>query len=115
MGRLIENWGLYVLPTNFPEFTWTRVRFNVHAVFEETYVISPALINSVRVGLYKEKSTDGDPLYGVTPFKGDAAVKDLGLLGVNPKGYSAQGFPVMNITGYPRLRTAAWWRGAERP
>jgi hypothetical protein len=107
MGRMIENWGLYVLPTNFPEFTWTRVRFNVHAVFEETYVISPALINSVRVGLYKEKYTDGEPLYGVTPFKGDAAVKELGLQGVNPKSYSAQGFPRMDITGYPSMYTQA--------
>lgn len=107
MGRMIEDWGLYVLPRNFPEFTWTRVRFNIHSVFEETYVISPSIVNSIRVGFYKEKYTDGDPLYGVTPFKGDAAVKELGLQGVNPKGYSAQGFPRMDITGYPTLFTTA--------
>ncbi|MCZ2080404.1 MAG: TonB-dependent receptor [Bryobacterales bacterium] len=105
MGRLVEDWGLYVLPSNFPSFAWTRVRFNVHMVVEDTHVFSPALVNSLRVGLYKEKVTDGDTVYGVTPFKGDEAVNAIGLKGVNPRGYSAQGFPVMSISGYPTLST----------
>ena len=105
MGRLIENWGLYVLPTNFPQFSWTRVRFNIHAVFEDTHIFTPNLVNTARMGLYKEKYTDGEPLYGVTPFKGDVAVKQIGLQGVNPNGYSAQGFPRMDITGYASLTT----------
>ena len=105
MGRVVENWGLYVLPRNFPEFTWTRVRANVHTVVEDTHIFSAALVNTMRVGLYKEKYTDGDPLYGVTPFKGDQAVAELGLQGVNPKGYSAQGFPRMDIAGYATLYT----------
>ena len=105
MGRLVENWDLYVLPKNYPTFAWTRVRFNIHMVIEDTHIFSPTVVNSFRVGLYKEKYTDGDPLYGVTPFKGDQAVKDLGLQGVNPKGLSAQGFPTLNITGYPALQT----------
>jgi hypothetical protein len=104
-ARFIENWGLYVLPRNFPDFAWTRVRFNVHMVFSDTHVFSPNLINSARVGLYKEKITDGDELYGVTPFKGDEAVAAIGLQGVNPQGLSAQGFPTMNISGYPALST----------
>jgi hypothetical protein len=70
MGRIIEDWGLYVLPTNFPAFSWTRVRFNIHTVVEDTHVFSPTLVNTARAGFYKEKYTDGDPLYGVTPFKG---------------------------------------------
>jgi len=107
MGRLIEDWGLYALPTNYPSFTWTRVRFNVHLVMEDTHVFSPSLINTARFGLYKEKYTDGDPLFGVTPFKGDEAVKAIGLQGVNPKGYSAEGFPVMSIAGYPTMSTQA--------
>jgi hypothetical protein len=111
MGRVIEDWGLYVLPTNFPAFSWTRVRFNIHTVVEDTHVFSPALVNTARVGFYKEKYTDGDPLYGVTPFKGDQAVKQLGIQGVNPKGYSAEGFPRMDITGYPSLTTQP---GGER-
>ena len=105
MGRVIENWGLYVLPRNFPQFAWTRVRANIHTVVEDTHIFSPSVVNTVRVGLYKEKYTDGDPLYGVTPFKGDAAVAELGLQGVNPSGYSAQGFPRMDITGYASLFT----------
>lgn len=105
MGRLVENWDLYVLPKNFPAFAWTRVRFNIHMVVEDTHIISPTMVNSFRVGFYKEKYTDGDPLYGVTPFKGDQAVKDLGLQGVNPKSLSAEGFPTMNITGYLPLQT----------
>ena len=105
MGRVVENWGLYVLPRNFPEFTWTRVRTNVHVVVEDTHIFSASLVNTMRLGLYKEKYNDGDPLYGITPFKGDAAVAELGLQGVNPKGYSAQGFPRMDIAGYPTLFT----------
>ena len=111
MGRMIEDWGLYVLPTNFPAFSWTRVRFNIHTVVEDTHIFSPTLVNTARVGFYKEKYTDGDPLYGVTPFKGDEAVKQIGLQGVNPKGYSAEGFPTMNISGYPSLATQP---GGER-
>src|SRR5215467_3893002 len=111
MGRMIEDWGLYVLPSQFPAFSWTRVRFNIHTVVEDTHIFTPTLINSARVGFYKEKYTDGDPLYGVTPFKGDQAVKQIGLQGVNPKGYSAEGFPRMDISGYPSLFTQP---GGER-
>ena len=49
MVRLIENWGYYVLPTTFPEFSWTRVRFNVHTVAQDTHVFSPTLVNTVRI------------------------------------------------------------------
>jgi hypothetical protein len=105
MGRLVENRGLYVLPRNFPAFAWTRVRKNLHVVVEDTHIVSPAIVNTFRVGLYKEKYEDGEPLYGVTPFKGDQAVSELGLQGVNAGGYSAQGFPRMDISGYATLFT----------
>lgn len=103
MGRIIENRDLYVLSANYPSFAWTRNRWNLHFVVEDTHIISPALVNTFRVGLYQEKVDDGNTLYGVTPFKGDAAVKELGLLGVNPRGLSAMGFPRMDIAGYPTL------------
>ena len=105
MGRVIENWGKYVLPSNLPAFAWTRLRFNIHVVVEDTHVFSPTVVNSFRFGLYKEQVNDGETLYDVTPFVGDAAVAELGIQGVNPKGLSAQGFPRMDIAGYPTLRT----------
>ncbi len=107
MGRMIENWDLYVLPSNYPVFSWTRVRYNIHMVVEDTHVFSPTLVNTLRLGLYQEQVNDGESLYGVTPATGDEAVKKLGLQGVNPKGYSAMGFPSMSITGYSALSTQA--------
>ncbi|MEK7751223.1 MAG: hypothetical protein AAB654_04855, partial [Acidobacteriota bacterium] len=107
MGRLIENLDNYVIPTNFAVFSWTRQRYNIHLVIEDTHVFSPALVNTFRVGLYQEKITDGIPLYGVTPMKGGDVVKELGLQGVNPQGLNAQGFPEMSITGYPTLSMSA--------
>ncbi|MCC6588236.1 MAG: TonB-dependent receptor [Bryobacterales bacterium] len=104
MGRMIENRDLYVLPSSYPTFSWTRKRWNLHFVVEDTYIISPSLVNTVRVGMYQEKVTDGDTLYNVTPFKGDEAVKELGLQGVNSRNLSAMGFPRMDITGYPTLQ-----------
>lgn len=105
MVRFIENWGFYVLPTSFPQFSWTRVRFNVHTVVQNTHVFSPTLVNTARVGFYKEKVTDGEEVYGVKPFKGDEAVSTIGLQGVNPQKLSAQGFPRMNFSNYPALYT----------
>lgn len=107
MARAVENWDMYVLPTNFPAFSWTRVRYNISTVVEDTHIFSPSLVNSFRIGLYQEVIDDGGTVYGVTPFKGDQAVKDLGIQGVNPRGLSAEGFPEMDIAGYPSLATQA--------
>ena len=107
MGRLIENWDYYVRPNTFDTFTYTQARWNFHLVLEDTHVFSPSLVNTFRVGLYQSKLTNGESLYGVTPFKGDAVVKELGLQGVNPQGLSAMGFPQMSIAGYPTLTMPA--------
>ena len=103
MGRLIENLDNYVTAGSFPGLSRPRQRWNFHMVIEDTHVFSPALVNTFRVGLYQEKVTDGISLYGETPMKGDAAVKELGIQGVNPQGLSAAGFPRMAITGYPDI------------
>jgi len=65
----------------------------------------PPWSNSARVGFYKEKYTDGDPLHGVTPFKGDLTVKEIGLQGVNPRD-RARNSPACRRRGYggPRRR-----------
>jgi len=107
MGRVIENLDNYVSPSNYDTFRRPRQRWNLHLVIEDTHVFSPTIVNTFRVGLYQEKVTDGIPLYGVTPVKGDEAVKELGLQGVNPQGLSAMGFPVMNIAGYPAVTIGA--------
>jgi hypothetical protein len=84
MGRLIENLDNYVTAGSFPQLERPRQRWNVHMVIEDTHVFSPTLVNTFRVGLYQEKVTDGLSLYGVTPMKGDSAVQELGIQGVNP-------------------------------
>jgi hypothetical protein len=103
MGRLIENLDNYVTAGSFPGLSRPRQRWNMHMVIEDTHVFSPTLVNTFRVGLYQEKVTDGISLYGESPLKGDVAVKELGIQGVNPQGLSAAGFPRMSITGYPDI------------
>ncbi len=105
MGSLVEGHDYYVLSTNYPAFTWTRLRSNFHMVIEDTQIISPTLVNVARVGFYKEETMDGPEVYGVTPTTGDQAVTNIGLQGVNPKGYKAQGFPQITISGYAALQT----------
>jgi hypothetical protein len=107
MGRMIENLDNYVSPGQFPGLSRPRQRWNVHMVIEDTHIFSPSLVNTFRVGLYQEKVEDGLSLYGETPMKGDAAVKELGIQGVNPQGLSAAGFPRMAITGYPEISIGA--------
>ncbi|MEK7404126.1 MAG: TonB-dependent receptor, partial [Acidobacteriota bacterium] len=104
MFRLIRDQTLYILNSaGWPEFLWTRKRDNYHIVGEDTHVFSPTLVNAARIGWYRERVFDGGEVYGRQPFKGDEAVKYLGLQGVNPQGLSAQGFPRMNITGMSSL------------
>ena len=102
-GRLYEGWGDYVLNSNFPVLGWTRLRRGNNLTIEDTYVFSPTLVNTFRFGYYQADVTDGTTVDGYTPIKGDEAVKELGLQGVNPQGLSAMGLPRMNITGYPNL------------
>jgi hypothetical protein len=106
MGRLVENLDNYVTAGSFPGLSRPLQRWNVHMVIEDTHVFSPTLVNTFRVGLYQEKITAGISLYGETPIKGDAAVSELGIQGVNPQGLSAMGFPRMVITGYPNIEVS---------
>jgi hypothetical protein len=106
MFRLVRDQTLYILNANsLPGFEWTRKRNNYHIVGEDTHVFSPNLVNAARMGWYREGTFDGGDVYGHVPFKGDEAVKYLGLQGVNPQNLSAQGFPRMNITGLSSLYT----------
>jgi hypothetical protein len=106
MGRIIENLDNYASAGSFPLLGRPRQRWNVHVVIEDTHVFSPSFVNTFRLGLYQEKVEDGLSLYGQTPIRGDDAVKELGIQGVNPQGLSAAGFPRMNITGYPAIQVS---------
>ena len=107
-GRFINRLTPYVLAGNFPEVgTWTRMRNHHSIVVSDTHVFSPALINTARWGWARDYIVDGQTEDGFTPVTGDAVVKAIGLQGVNPKGYSAMGFPQMNITGVSALSQQA--------
>jgi len=103
-GRLILSKPKYVLAGNFPGLDWTRVRDSRNLVFEDTHVFSPTLVNTFRFGWYQPKVIDGGTVDGYTPFKGDVAVKELGIQGVNPQNLSEMGFPRMDITDIMPLR-----------
>jgi hypothetical protein len=103
-GRYTNRITPYVLAGAFPDLgTWTRYRYHHSVVVSDTHIFSPTLVNTARWGWIKDYINDGDTISGVTPVKADAVVKDIGLLGVNPRGYSAMGFPQMDITGFQRL------------
>lgn len=102
-GRLIERWVPYWLSGPLPEFGWTRNRHHSTLSVEDTHLFTPALINSFRFGWIKDRVDDGKQNYGFKPPNGDAAVKAIGLEGVNPQGLSAMGFPEQNIVGFTSL------------
>ncbi|MDP2999674.1 MAG: TonB-dependent receptor, partial [Bryobacterales bacterium] len=85
----------------------------MHLVVEDTHIFSPTVVNTVRFGLYGSKYEDGGDVGGFQPEMADAAIKAIGLQGVNPKGLSAMGFPRMDITGYPSLYNTLGGVGAN--
>lgn len=105
MFRLLRDATYYIndFVGDWPAFVGTRERKNYHIVGEDTHVFSPRLVNTARMGWYRERTLDGGDVFGFRPLLGDAAVKYLRLQGVNPQGLSAAGFPVMNISGMNRL------------
>ncbi|MCI0620667.1 MAG: TonB-dependent receptor [Acidobacteria bacterium] len=102
-GRLLQDKPLYVIGGNYPALTRTRVRSNFSMIIQDTHIFSPSLVNTARFGLYRPNLSDGGTLDGVTPLRGDAVVRELGIQGVNSKNLSAMGFPVMSIAGYTPL------------
>lgn len=104
-ARYINRETPYVLNGPFANLgTWTRQRKHHSIVANDTHVFSPKVVNQFNWGWIKDYFIDGAETGGVTPPKGDQAVKAIGLQGVNPKGYSEMGFPTMTITGIQQLR-----------
>src|SRR5438093_3703076 len=104
-GRYIRRYTPYVLKRGLPGFDWTRVRWHRGTVISDTHVFSPSLVNTFRFGWMWDYVADGDEVDGFTPRRGDVAVEEIGLQGVNPRGVKAMGFPRMDITGLTALET----------
>jgi len=103
-GRYIDRITPYLLPGNFPDVgTWTRNRYHHSIIASDTYSISPSLVNNFRFGWILDHIHDGIEELGVTPVTGNVAVANIGLQGVNPNGYKAEGFPDTSITGISQL------------
>lgn len=103
-GRVILSKPLYVLAGNYPGLAWTRVRDSRNIAAEDTHIFSPTIVNTFRFGWYQPIVIDGGNVDGFSPVAGDAAVKELGIQGVNPQNLSGMGFPTINITGYQPVR-----------
>ena len=103
-ARYVNRITPYILAGNFPDVgTWTRKRFHHSVVISDTHIFSPSLINTARWGWIKDHVGDGEEVSGVKPVTGDTVVQALGLQGVNPNGFKAQGFPTIDITGVDKL------------
>lgn len=89
----------YVLQNGLPDFYWTRLRDHSQTVISDTHVFSSTLVNSFRFGWSHDYIIDGEENDGQKPIQGHEAVANIGLQGVNPKGYKSAGFPTMNISG----------------
>jgi len=112
--RFLMGYFPYILDRNLPKFTWTRLRDHRQWAISDTHVFNPTLVNTFRMGIATNLIRDGDERGGVRPLQGDAAVKEIGLQGVNRGNYSAQGFPIMNISGgVQQLSTVAGGLGAD--
>jgi outer membrane receptor protein involved in Fe transport len=104
LGRLVLSKPQYVLAGTYPGLAWTRVRDSRHIAFEDTHIFSPNLVHTFRFGWYQPIVTDGDTVDGYTPLRGDEAVQELGIQGVNPQGLSGMGFPRVDIAGLQPIR-----------
>lgn len=108
--RYHDNETLYVLARQLPAFNWTRRRSYSKAVISDTHIFSPGLLNTFRFGWNGNYMIDGSEVDGFNPLQGDEAVQQLGLQGVNRGGYSEQGFPRMDFSGFSRFRTISGGR-----
>jgi len=106
-GRYIRRYTPYVLKRGLPGFDYTRVRWHRGTALSDTHVFTPALVNNFIFGWLWDFVEDGTTVDGFTPRRGDEAVQQIGLQGVNPRNLRALGFPRINITGLTSLETVA--------
>jgi len=95
-GRYSGYWPRYVLNNgDLPDLNWTRLRQSHSWAVVDTHFFSPNLVNTFTFGGNRDRIVDGTKVNGYQPLTGDKVVAGIGLQGVNPKGYSAMGFPSM--------------------
>lgn len=102
-GRYIRRYTPYVLARSLPEFTWTRYRWHTGWVITDTHIVNPNLVNTFRWGLKYDYVDDGRETSGVKPLQADQAIQEMGIQGVNQRGYKVQGSPQIAITGLASL------------
>ena len=104
-GRFSAYLPRYVLAGTYPALVRTKLRQSHSWSFVDTHVFTPRLVNTFTFGGNRDKSQDDPEVDGKLPPSGAKVVADLGITGVNPKGYATPGgFPVMNISGIGLLR-----------
>ncbi len=97
----------YIRPRNFEWATYTQSRDHRQLVASDVHVFSPTLVNTFTFGHQTDFLQAGEEEKGFTPIAGDVAVKNIGLQGVNPKGYHSEGFPAMTISGLTTIDAPA--------
>jgi len=97
----------YILAQATPGLNRTRLRDHRQTVLTDTHVFTPRMVNTFTFGWQTDLILDGEEEKGIQPIVGDDVVKAIGLQGVNPKGYRAQGFPTVSISGLTTLSSTA--------
>lgn len=108
-NQLYARWLMrrtpYILQNGLPTELWTRWRDNQQWAVVDTHIISPSLVNTLRLGLSREYITDGNTVEGVTPADGSKILSQVGLMGSNPGSTTGQGLPSISISGLTSLAT----------
>ena len=103
-GRIQIYLPRYVLASNLPTLSGTRLRQSHAWVFTDTHLFSPRVINIFTFGGNRDGIKDGEEVAGNQPVSAAAIVKKIGLQGINPQGFDRPGgSPVFRISGFPTI------------
>ncbi len=79
----------------------------------DIHAFSSNVVNQLTLARTRIRVKQGQSEGEIDPMRGDSVVSTLGLEGVNPKGYSAMGFPALSISGLTGL-SMIYGGGLER-
>jgi hypothetical protein len=110
-NSLFVRWALrrtpYVLNDGLPALVWTRMRHHQQWALGDTQIISPRMVNNLRLGFSSDHVVDGQSEAGQTPPDGSKVLTTIGLEGANPSNLTGQGFPTMTISGLTTLQNVS--------